>query len=35
MMMTGEEILDAGVQVMAQPLRKIRPFICCRGGEKR
>ena len=34
--MTGEEILDAGVQVIAQPrARRIRPSTCSRGGERR
>jgi chromosome segregation ATPase len=34
--MTGDEILDAGVQVMAQPPgKKNRPSTCCRAARRR
>ena len=36
LVMTGDEILDAGVQVMAQPPgKKNRPSTCCRAARRR
>jgi chromosome segregation protein len=36
LVMTGEEILDSGVQVMAQPpARKTRPSTCCPAARRR
>jgi chromosome segregation ATPase len=33
--MTGDEILDSGVQVMAQPPgKRMRRYICCPAAKK-
>ena len=36
LLLRGEEILDSGVQIIAQPpVRRTAPFICCPGVKKR